>query len=100
MPQKTYVPKQDAITPYQDGKTIYDVNNWTIIRKNFIAGIGRSAGSWFFNIVIIGILAYILIPILGNKFQELSNNFNQISTEVLERVQIDFQELESLTKHN
>jgi hypothetical protein len=76
--KKSYLPKQDQIPPYKDGKTIYQVSNWEIFSKNFVAGIGRSAGGWFFNIVILVILVNFLIPILRPFFENFSNNIPAI----------------------
>lgn len=53
--------------------TIYDVSNWTVIRKNFIAGVARSAGSWFFNIIILVVLVNVLIPIFKPLFESITN---------------------------
>ncbi len=53
--------------------TIYDVDNWTVFKKNFLAGLSRSAGGWFFNIVILAILAYVLIPVFGSMVQRITD---------------------------
>ncbi len=66
--------------------TIYDVSNWVIFKKNFLAGIARSAGSWFFNILILLVLAYILIPVFGSFIKELSEklpkNLNDVVIQI------------------
>ncbi len=66
--------------------TIYDANNWLIFKKNFLAGFSHSAGAWFFNIIVLSILAYILIPIFGPFFKSLSErmpkNLNDIVIQI------------------
>jgi len=66
--------------------TLYNVSNWTIVKKNFIAGIARSAGVWFFNIIILLLLAKILIPLLGPKINQvldrLPKNMNDIVVQI------------------
>lgn len=58
-------------------KTIYDVDHWTIVRKNFLAGISRSAGAWFFNLVILAALAYILLPFFGPAIDNFYKNMQE-----------------------
>ena len=60
-----------AKTFLEKNNTLYNVSNWTIVKKNFIAGIARSAGVWFFNIIILLLLANILIPLLGPKINQV-----------------------------
>ena len=67
--------------------TIYDVNNWTIFKKNFLAGIARSAGGWFFNLVILAALAYILIPVFGPKIKQLIDSLPKNLNEVIIQVE-------------
>jgi len=66
--------------------TIYDVSNWLIFRKNFLAGFARSSGARFFNIIILLILAYLLIPIFGPFFKSLSEkmpkNLNELVIQI------------------
>lgn len=73
-------------TALENHDTIYDVSNWTIFRKNFLAGIARSAGSWFFNILALVALAYILIPIFGPAIKQfvdkLPKNLNDIIIQI------------------
>lgn len=51
--------------------TIYTVSNWTVVKKNFVAGIARSAGGWVFNIIILLALVNILIPVFGPKIKQI-----------------------------
>ncbi|AKM81408.1 MAG: hypothetical protein UT13_C0001G0446 [Candidatus Pacebacteria bacterium GW2011_GWF2_38_9] len=53
--------------------TIYDVSNWMVMRKNFLAGMARSAGAWFFNIIVLLVLVNILIPIFRPFFEKISD---------------------------
>ena len=66
--------------------TIYDVNNWLVFKKNFLAGISRSAGAWFFNIIILAALAYVFIPIFGSAMQQtldkLPKNLNEVIIQI------------------
>jgi len=66
--------------------TLYNVSNWTIVKKNFIAGVARSAGVWFFNIIILLLLAKILIPLLGPKINQfldkLPKDLNDIIVQI------------------
>ena len=66
--------------------TIYDVSNWLVFKKNFLAGIARSAGVWFFNIIILAALAYVFIPIFGSAMQQtldkLPKNLNEVIIQI------------------
>ncbi len=66
--------------------TLYNVSNWTIVKKNFIAGIARSAGVWFFNIIILLLLAKILVPLLGPRINQvldkLPKNMNDLVVQI------------------
>ena len=53
--------------------TIYDVNNWMVVRKNFLAGVSRSAGAWFFNIIVLLLLVNILIPVFRPLYEKILN---------------------------
>jgi hypothetical protein len=70
----------------EKNNTLYNVSNWTIVKKNFIAGIARSAGVWFFNIIILLLLANILIPLLGPKInqvlEKLPKDLNDIIVQI------------------
>lgn len=71
-------------------RTIYDVDNWTIVRKNFVAGISRSAGGWFFNLVIVALLAYILLPIFGPTLRSFLDQVQQrLDQELPAQVQVN-----------
>lgn len=60
-------------------RTLYDVDTWTIIKKNIIAGFSRSIGAWIFNIIVLGILVSLVLPLItpywNAFFQTLQNNF-------------------------
>ncbi len=75
-----------AKTFLEKNNTLYNVSNWTIVKKNFIAGIARSAGVWFFNIIILLLLANILIPLLGPKInqvlEKLPKDLNDIIVQI------------------
>ena len=66
--------------------TIYDVNNWTVFKKNFLAGIARSAGVWFFNIIVLAALAYVFIPVFGSAMEKtlekLPKNLNEVIIQI------------------
>lgn len=74
---KIFSNKDDKVAKHQ---SIYDVDSWTIIRKNVLAGFSRSIGAWIFNLVILGAAAYILLPMLGdtvnNFFGQLEDTLN------------------------
>lgn len=74
---KVFSNKDDKVARHQ---SIYDVDSWTIIRKNVLAGFSRSIGSWVFNLLVLGIAAYVLLPMLGdtlnNFFDRLENTLN------------------------
>jgi hypothetical protein len=53
--------------------TIYDVSNWKVMRKNFLAGMARSAGAWFFNIIALLLLVNILIPVFRPLYEKILN---------------------------
>ncbi len=64
---------------------IYNVNNWAIFKKNFLAGFARGLGSWVFNIIFLALLAYISIPffdsakrLIDHLSKDLENNSVQI----------------------
>ena len=99
MTKKSYLPKQDQIPPYRKGKTIYQVSNWEIFSKNFVAGIGRSAGAWFFNIVILVILANILIPILSPIVNNFFTDLPSLIDQTFAQMETDFNNM-VLPKHN
>ena len=63
--------KKDSKLQLEKHDTIYDVSNWTVVRKNFLAGIARSAGAWFFNIIILLILVNVLIPIFRPLYEKV-----------------------------
>lgn len=69
-----------------NNSSIYEVSNWTIFKKNFLAGLAHSAGSWFFNILILVALAYILIPIFGPSIKQfvdkLPKNLNDVIIQI------------------
>lgn len=71
----------------EKNNTLYNVSNWTIIKKNFVAGIARSAGVWFFNIIILLLLANILIPMLGPKINQLIEKLPKDFTDIIVQIE-------------
>lgn len=67
--------------------TLYNVSNWTIVKKNFIAGIARSAGVWFFNIIILLLLAKILIPLLGPKINQVLDKLPKNMSDIVVQIE-------------
>ena len=63
-------------------KTIYEVNNKTIFWKNFLAGLAHSAGAWFFNILVLTILAYVLIPFFGPYVKQIIDLVNNLPKDI------------------
>lgn len=68
---------------------IYEVNNWVIFKKNFLAGFARSIGSWVFNIILLAILAYISIPFFGPIVKQLTNNLTKNLKDEVEIIKIE-----------
>lgn len=68
-------------------ENIFTVSNWTIFKKNFLAGIARSLGMWFFNIIILLLLVNLLIPLLGPKLNRVLNQLPKDVNEVLVQVE-------------
>lgn len=77
---------KNSKTLLESHDTIYDVSNWQIFKKNFLAGIARSAGAWFFNIIVLIALAYVFIPIFGSAMQQtidkLPKNLNEVIIQI------------------
>jgi hypothetical protein len=67
--------------------TLYNVSNWTIVKKNFIAGIARSAGIWFFNIIILLLLAKILVPLLGPKINQILDKLPKDMNDIIVQIE-------------
>jgi len=76
-----------AKTFLEKNNTLYNVSNWTIVKKNFIAGIARSAGVWFFNIIILLLLANILIPLLGPKINQVLNKLPKDLNDIIVQIE-------------
>ncbi len=78
--------KQKIINLNQQ-ENLFTVSNWTIIKKNFLSGIARSLGMWFFNIIILLLLVNWLIPLLGPKINQVLNRLPKDVNEVLVQVE-------------
>jgi hypothetical protein len=65
---------------------IYEVSNWTIFKKNFLAGLAHSIGIWFFNIILLAALAYISIPFFGPVIKQLTESLTKnLNVETIEQ---------------
>ena len=67
--------------------TIYTVSNWTVVKKNFVAGIARSAGGWVFNIIVLLLLANIFIPLLGPKIKQIIDKLPKDLNDVIIQIE-------------
>lgn len=75
------------MTKNMNDDDIYKVSNWTVFKKNFLAGLAHSAGSWFFNIIILVALAYILIPIFGPAMEKMTDSLPKDLNEIIIQIE-------------
>lgn len=72
---------------FKHNKNLYNVSNWTIVKKNFLAGISRSAGVWFFNLIILLLLAKISIPLLSPKINQFLDKLPKNMNTLIEQIE-------------
>lgn len=76
--------KQDFLIK---NNNVYGVSNWTILKKNFIAGFAHSIGSWFFNLIFLATLAYILIPFFGPALKKMVDSIPKDLNEIIIQIE-------------
>jgi hypothetical protein len=75
------------MTKNMNDDDIYKVSNWTVFKKNFLAGIARSIGSWFFNIIFLVLAAYILIPLFGPAMKKMIDGLPKDLNEIIIQIE-------------
>ncbi len=71
----------------EETENLYNISNWAIFKKNFLAGIARSIGSWFFNIIFLALAAYILIPLFGPAMKKMIDSLPKDLNEIIIQIE-------------
>lgn len=79
------------------GKTIYDVGYGEIFWRNFVAGVGRGIGHFFFSLIIVVIIANLFFVYLWPMIEPFLSSFTALNNILLD-LQGNYQNSQQLFK--